>query len=154
MIDGTRSIMLKVDDDLCRGCRKCVITSYSIHYTKLYELDVELWGVLPAVWLILVVPLATTAMFLIQELVPILRHRSGPEDPDSRPVPAIEGSPVVLAAAALAPRPPDIFVIRDDDPEIHSVTSRSPGIYVTTGLLRSLEPAELKVAIAHEIAHT
>jgi len=24
MIDGTRSIMLKVDDDLCRGCRKCL----------------------------------------------------------------------------------------------------------------------------------
>jgi Zn-dependent protease with chaperone function len=116
-------------------------------------LDVELWGVLPVVWLILVVPLATTAIFLVQELVPILRHRAGPEDPDSRPVPAIEGSPVVLAAGELASQPPDIFVIQDDDPEIHSVTSGNPGVYVTTGLLRSLQPAELKVAIAHEIAH-
>jgi Zn-dependent protease with chaperone function len=116
-------------------------------------LDVELWGVLPALWLILVVPLATTAMFLIQELVPILRHRQGSEDPASRPVPAVESSPVVLAAGELVPRPPDIFVIQDDDPEIHSATSRQPAIYVTTGLLRRLQPAELKVAIAHEIAH-
>ena len=116
-------------------------------------MDVDLWGVLPVVSLLLVVPLATTVMFLVQELVPILRHRQGHEDPDSRPVPAVQGSPVVQAAGELAPQPPDVFMIEDDDPEIHSVTGRSPGIYVTTGLLRSLQPAELKVAIAHEIAH-
>jgi Zn-dependent protease with chaperone function len=116
-------------------------------------IDIDLWGVVPVVSLLLLVPLATTLMFLIQELVPILRHRSGPEGSDLQPVPAREGSPVVLAARELVPRPPDIFVIQDDDPEIHSATGRSPGIYVTTGLLRSLQPDELKAALAHEIAH-
>ena len=56
-------------------------------------------------------------------------------------------------AAELSDAPPDLFVEEDDDPAIHSVTNHRPAIYLTTGLLQCLEPAELKAAIAHEIAH-
>jgi hypothetical protein len=96
---------------------------------------------------------ATTVVFLLQELVPILRHRPGPVDPTLRTARVAPGSPVARAAADLGSPTPDIFIVEDDEPAIHSVTGRSPAIYLTQGLLRSLEPAELRVVIAHEVAH-
>jgi Zn-dependent protease with chaperone function len=95
----------------------------------------------------------TIAVFLLQELIPILRHRPGPVDPELRISKVVPGSPAALAAEGLGGEAPDIFIVEDDDPAIHSVTGRSPAIYLTTGLVRSVEPAELRVAIAHEVAH-
>jgi Zn-dependent protease with chaperone function len=116
-------------------------------------INVELWSVLP-VWLLFMLLLAAaTAVFLFQELIPILRHRAGPSDPASRTEPAARGSPAALAAEGLANPAPDIQIVEDDDPAIHSLIGRSPAIYVTTGLLRSLQPVELRAAIAHEVAH-
>jgi len=116
-------------------------------------INVELWEVLPVGLLFALVLAAATAAFLFQELIPILRHRSGPSDPASRIEPAARGSPAALAAAGLADPAPDIQIVEDDDPAIHAVIGRSPAIYVTTGLVRSLQPVELRVAIAHEVAH-
>ena len=116
-------------------------------------INVELWNVLPVGLLFVLVLAASTAVFLFQELIPILRHRSGPSDPASRTVRADRGSPAALAAEGLAGEAPEILVVEDDDPAIHSVVGRSPAIYLTTGLLRSLQPAELRAAIAHEVAH-
>jgi Zn-dependent protease with chaperone function len=116
-------------------------------------INLELWNVLPVGLMLLLLLLATTVVFLLQELIPILRHRSGPADPALRSSRATPGSPVASAAEGLGGEAPDIFVVEDDDPAIHSVTARSPAIYLTTGLLRSVEPAELRVAIAHEVAH-
>jgi len=115
--------------------------------------NLELWDVLPAGLLLVLVLAVATAIFLRQELIPILRHRPGPADPASRIVRATQGSPAASAAEGLADEAPDIFIVEDDDPAIHSVTSRSPAIYLTTALVRSLQPAELRVAIAHEVAH-
>ena len=116
-------------------------------------INVELWNVLPVGLLFVLVLAAATAVFLFQELIPILRHRSGPSDPASRTVRADRGSPAALAAEGLAGELPEILVVEDDDPAIHSVVGGSPAIYLTTGLLRSLQPAELRAAIAHEVAH-
>jgi len=116
-------------------------------------INLELWNVLPVGLLLVLVLAAATAIFLFQELIPILRHRPGPADPALRTVRAVKGSPAVSAAEGLDGEEPDIFIVEDDDPAIHSVTSRSPAIYLTTGLLRSLQPAELRAAIAHEVAH-
>jgi Peptidase family M48 len=116
-------------------------------------MNVELWNVLPVGLLFALVLAAATAVFLFQELIPILRHRSGPSDPDSRTEPAARDSPAALAAEGLTDQAPEIQVVDDDDPAIHSVIGRNAAIYVTTGLLRSLQPAELRAAIAHEVAH-
>ncbi len=116
-------------------------------------INVELWNVLPVGLLLALVLAAATAVFLFQELIPILRHRSGPPDPESRTEPAARGSPAALAAEGLAEEAPDIQIVDDEDPAIHSVIGRSPAIYLTTGLVRSLQPVELRAAIAHEIAH-
>ena len=116
-------------------------------------INLELWNVLPVGLLFVLVLAAATAVFLFQELIPILRHRSGPPDPASRTEPAARGSLAALAAEGLADQAPDIQIVEDDDPAIHSVIGRSPAIYLTTGLLRSLQPAELRAAIAHEVAH-
>jgi Zn-dependent protease with chaperone function len=116
-------------------------------------IHLELWNVLSVGLLLMLLLVATTAVFLLQELIPILRHRPGPVDPGSRMSRAAPGSAVALAAEGLGGATPTIYVVDDEEPAIHSVTSRSPAIYLTTGLLRSLEPAELRVAIAHEAAH-
>jgi Zn-dependent protease with chaperone function len=116
-------------------------------------INVELWNVLPVGLLFVLVLAATTFVFLFQELIPILRHRSGPSDTASRTVRADKESPAALAAEGLAGEAPEILVVQDDDPAIHSVVGGSPAIYLTTGLLRSLQPAELRAAIAHEVAH-
>jgi len=116
-------------------------------------INLELWNVLPVGLLFALVLAAATAVFLVQELIPILRHRPGPADPAARTEPAARGSPAALAAEGLADQVPDIQIVEDDDPAIHSVIGRSPVIYLTTGLLRSLQPVELRAAIAHEVAH-
>ena len=116
-------------------------------------LSLELWDVLPVGLLFIGLLVATTAIFLIQELLPILQHESGPEDAASDLSPATEGSPARLAAEGLPGEAPDLLIVEDEDPAIHSVTGRRPGIYLTTGLIQVLEPVELRVAIAHEVAH-
>jgi hypothetical protein len=114
---------------------------------------VELWNTVPVGLLFVLVLAGATAVFVFQELIPILRHRSGPSDPAARIEPAATGSPAMLAAEGLAGEAPDIRIAEDDDPAIHSVIGRDPAIYLTTGLLRSLQPVELRAAIAHEVAH-
>lgn len=116
-------------------------------------LSPELWDVLPVGLLFIALLVATTAIFVIQELIPILRHEPGEEDTSPGPFPAAAESPAVAAAESLPGGAPDIFIVEDEDPFIHSVTGRSPGIYLTTRLIKILEPAELRAAIAHEIAH-
>jgi Zn-dependent protease with chaperone function len=116
-------------------------------------IHLELWNVLPVGTLLALLLAATTVVFLVQELIPILRHRPGPADPESRSSTPAPGSAIASAAEGLSGETPAIVVVEDDDPAIHSVTSRNPAIYLTTGLVRSVDPAELRVAIAHEIAH-
>jgi Zn-dependent protease with chaperone function len=116
-------------------------------------LSIEVWNVLPVGLLLLLVLVLTTAVFVFQELVPIVRNRPGPVDPDSGFTRVAAGSPVALAAEGLADDPPAMFIVDDDDPSIHSVTGRAPAIYLTTGLVRDLDRAELRVALAHELAH-
>jgi hypothetical protein len=116
-------------------------------------INLELWDVLPIGLLLVLLLAGTTVVFLLQELIPILRHRPGPVDPASRSAPVTPGSPAALAAEGLGSDVPEIFIVEDDDPAIHSITGRSPAIYLTTGLVRSVEPAALRVAIAHEVAH-
>lgn len=116
-------------------------------------IHVELWNLVPLGMLLMLLLVATTVVFLLQELVPILRHRPGPVDPTLRTSRVAPGSSVARAAAEVGGPTPDIFIVDDEDSAIHSVTGRSPAIYVTQGLLRSLQPAELSVALAHEVAH-
>jgi len=111
----------------------------------------ELWGVLPVGVLLLVVLAVTAAVFLIQELVPILWHRSGPDGQQATA--AAEGSPALVAAEGLANPMPAIRVLHDDDPAIFSVTRRAPAIYLTTGLMGRLDREELRAVLAHEVAH-
>lgn len=111
----------------------------------------ELWGVVPVGVLLLVVLAVTAAVFLIQELVPILWHRSGP---DGQQATAAAGdSPALVAAEGLADPMPTILVLRDDEPAIFSVTRRAPAIYLTRGLMDRLGPDELRAVLAHEVAH-
>ncbi len=116
-------------------------------------LDLEMWGSIPVAALFLLFLLFTAAVFLLQELLPILRHTfsSGAADLDSAQP---EDDTVLAAAVRELPEPrPAVFLLEDDEPLIFSSTGRSPAIYVSQGFVDVLTPPELEAALAHEIGH-
>lgn len=92
-------------------------------------------------------------VFLLQEMIPILRHSSSSADGDIEAEPPGENSPVSRALAGLSGEKPAVLVINDEEPAIFSTTGKQPTIYLSSGLANLLEPEELRAAIAHEIGH-
>lgn len=95
----------------------------------------------------------TSVVFAAQELIPVLRHSFGRADDapaalregdDLRVMEALSGLPAGVAR---------VHVIEDEDLFIFSSTGRDPAVYLSSGLLDTLSPAELRAALAHELAH-
>jgi Zn-dependent protease with chaperone function len=116
-------------------------------------LNWKLYGAFPFYLIFLSILILTTAIFVLQEVIPILRHtfesvtttyeREKP-DKDSVVYKIIEDLPF---------KKPDIYIIRDSDAHLFSGTGRKPEIVLTTGLIESLTREQLRVALAHELAH-
>ncbi len=113
-------------------------------------LHLELWGAVPLGALFLLLLLFSSAVFILQELLPIMRHSStrGPEAQDPAP-----GSAIEQALAGLPGPLPRVRVLDDQEFIIFSSTGKDPSIYVSEGLLRTFSPGELRAALAHEIGH-
>lgn len=116
-------------------------------------LNVELWGIFPLGVLFLSVLAITSLIFLLQEMVPVIRHSL-----EARVVEhegALRGPDPFLADAsrALGIAAPEVYVVEDEDLVIFSSTGKNPAIYLSTGIERSLTPEELESALAHELAH-
>jgi Zn-dependent protease with chaperone function len=117
-------------------------------------LNLEIWGVVPVGFLFLLALLFTAAVFLFQELLPIVRHTassSAGSDLDASPVQP--GSPVARALEALPGSKPAVFVIDDEECVIFSSTGKEPAVYLSRGLEKNLSFDELRSALAHEIGH-
>ena len=117
-------------------------------------LDLSLWGVAPVYLFLLAVFIGTSAIFFLQEMIPILRHFIQPEvDPQLAVIKPSDDSLVGRALSSL-PRPvPDIFVIQEDEMIIFSTTWKNIAVYISTGLLKKLTPEEMQAVVAHEMAH-
>lgn len=92
-------------------------------------------------------------VFLLQEMLPIVRHIVSAGGGDFNGAKPAEGSPVALALTELPAGNYDVLIIEDKEPLIFSTTGRQPSICLSSGLVQKLDAAELRAAIAHEIGH-
>jgi Zn-dependent protease with chaperone function len=117
-------------------------------------LNIEVWGVVPVGLFFFLFLGFATAVFLFQEMVPIVRHAFASRDDvaaeGTRPAP---GSPVARALETLPGEKPDVFILDDDEFVLFSVTGRRPAVFLSSGLVQSLTVEQLRAAMAHEIGH-
>ena len=116
-------------------------------------LNLEIWGVIPVNFLFIFMLAVTTLVFLVQEMIPILRHalesrRSALEDEETTDHPFVN-----KALESLPGEKPRVSVIPDDELILFSTTGSSPTVFLSSGLVASLDAAQLQAAIAHEAAH-
>lgn len=116
-------------------------------------LNLELPGGIPLGVLFGLMLLVTALVFLLQEMIPVLGHavESKRSSFDSRA--PEEDSMVHKATEGLDAEMPDIHVVEDEDLLLFSSTGKRPAIFLSSGLLESFTINEVRVALAHEIAH-
>jgi Zn-dependent protease with chaperone function len=116
-------------------------------------LTLELFGIVPFYLFFLLLLLATTLVFFFQELLPILRHlREADTDVEEAQDP-VERALVDEALLSLPLARPRTVIIDDDDMVLFSSTGKEAAIYVSNGLLTTLDREQVRAALAHEIAH-
>lgn len=118
-------------------------------------LNLELWGKIPLSLFFLFIVFLTTAIFLVQEMIPVLRHVFEPRDVGGGRTDRVDTGLREEMRDLLAGRreEPDIVLIRDDDHILYSSTGKRPVIFLSTGLVDELSREEIRAVIAHEIAH-
>ncbi len=116
-------------------------------------LNLEIWQGISVGLMFLVLLSLTTLIFVIQEMVPIIKHALAAREKEAegeKPAP----EPFVSSALAKLPDPkPDIFIIEDDDLVVFVTTGKRPSIFFSTGTISALTEEEIQAAIAHEMAH-
>ena len=116
-------------------------------------LAVEIGGLVPVGLLFLILLALTTLIFLFQEMVPVLRHTLVSRQTDGDRTLLDTGPFLGNAAKTLGIKTPDVVLIEDDEPFIFSATGKEPAIFVSSGLTKALEQAQMEAALAHEMAH-
>ncbi len=116
-------------------------------------LNLEIWGAVPVGILFLLALIFTAAVFVFQELLPIVRHTSSPATGSLDAAPPDRSSPAQRALGTLPGTTPDVFIIDEDDCIIFSSTGKVPAIYLSRGLEERLTFDELRAALAHEVGH-
>ncbi len=119
-------------------------------------LNIELWGKIPLNLLFILMLLGAALIFLLQEMIPIVKHiiesrkyrTEEDREEESHNDPAID-----RALADFPGEKPHISLIDDEDFVIFSTTGKDPTIFLSTGLLKTLSADETQAAIAHELAH-
>jgi beta-lactamase regulating signal transducer with metallopeptidase domain len=108
-------------------------------------LAIEFQGI-SAGMIIILLMLVATVIFLIQELIPVIKNISQSKKEEQKRV--IETHRVSFYGMSH-----EVNVIEDNGYIIFSSTGRRPAIFISTGLIRDLPPDEVDAAIAHEAAH-
>lgn len=116
-------------------------------------LSLELPGGITVGAALVVLFLFTTLVFVLQELVPVLRQGFSGEHGEDGARDGRGDPRIARALSALPVDPPEIRVIEDAEPFIFSSTGRRAAVSLSTGLLDALREGELAAALAHEIAH-
>jgi len=115
-------------------------------------LNLELIGSIPFGFIFIIIILITSGIFILQELIPLLKHAI-----ESRMPPSVEGdynsSSIDNILEGLGEELPDIKVIVDEDYILYSTTGRRPVVYISRGIINMLTKRQLRSVIAHEMAH-
>ncbi len=117
-------------------------------------LEMELWSVVPLSLFFVALFVVTSVIFVLQEMVPILRHFIEPTvDPQFAVIRPSKASPVGKALRGISANLPDLFIIHDEEMVLFSNTRGKPAIYMSAGLAKKLTAEQLQAAVAHEMAH-
>ena len=106
-----------------------------------------MWGVVPVSSFFFLFLGFATAVFLFQEMVPIVRHvrvrgccgRANKAHPE---LTRRQG-----AGYPCRGEKPDVFILDDDEFVLFSVTGRRPAVFLSSGLVRALTVEQLRAAI-------
>ncbi len=109
-------------------------------------------------FILIVIILLTSLIFLLQELIPIIADviRKGPESDENIVIQETDELTELKLSKAFEGLPLErnaVEIIEDNDLTLFSTTGLSPKIYVSTGLINTFNAEHLNVALAHEIAH-
>lgn len=116
-------------------------------------LNLEVFGILP-LWIFFIsILLITAAIFLFQELIPVLKNILESKKTDVEAERHEDYSVVKDAIADLPVEKPEILVLEDDDYVLFSTTGRNAAVFISTGLIKKLNKEQLQAVIAHEMAH-
>jgi Zn-dependent protease with chaperone function len=132
-------------------------SSISFRLNSLFDinrwLSLELWGVIPLVWFFISIIFIATAIFLFQELIPILQHLFESKTSDFE-FESSDDYPVVRQAIETLPgEKPEVFIFDDDEYVLFSTTGKNAAVFISTGIIKTLTVEQLQAAITHEIAH-
>ncbi len=116
-------------------------------------LNLEIWRGISAWALFLVLLSFTTIVFIVQEIIPIIKHALASRGKEAQGEKPAADSEVSRALAYLPDPKPEVFIIQDDDLILFVTTGKRPAIYISTGTAGTLTEEEIQTAIAHEIAH-
>ncbi len=116
-------------------------------------LNLELFGALSVHLLFVGLLLIAGLVFLVQELIPLVRHTFLSKRSAVPRTPADEHAHVARALEDLPGEKPAVYLMDDDAFTVLSTTGSDSAIFLSTGLLEVLSPSQLQAAIAHEMAH-
>lgn len=116
-------------------------------------LNLELWGAIPLGVFFLIIIFITSLIFFFQEMVPILLHMMEAKRSEIETEKPDADSVISKAIERLPVEKPDIFVLDDDDFVLFSTTGRKAAVYVSTGVIHTLNVDQIQAAVVHEIAH-
>lgn len=116
-------------------------------------LDLELWGMIPLHVFFFMLLFISTLFFIFQEFVPVIKHTF-----ESGKTTVVSGHRVTdskahCALESLPGQNPELIVIDEHQYVLFSRTGKDPTIVISTGLIGTLSPDQLKAALAHELAH-
>lgn len=115
-------------------------------------LNLELWGQIPLSIFFILILLVTAMIFLMQELIPVLRHTSASKEAETE-WEKTEDPIVSKVLESLTAEKPEVFKTTDDNLVLFSTTGKEASIFLSTGLINTLGMEQLQAAIAHEVAH-
>ena len=116
-------------------------------------LNLDIWHGISGGVLFLILLSFTTLVFIVQELVPIIKHSLASRGKEAQGEKPASDSVVGRALAKLPDPKPEVFIIQDDDLVSFVTTGERPAIFLSTGTVDSLTEDEIQTAIAHEMAH-
>jgi Zn-dependent protease with chaperone function len=119
-------------------------------------LSLELWGLIPLSSLFMLLLGITSVVFIIQEVIPVMRDLFERKTGNLLPGTSSEAEMteyVKQISEMLGIEPPPVTVIEDSNPYIYASGSTKHTLYMTSGLIEVLDAEQVKSAVVHELAH-
>ncbi len=116
-------------------------------------LNLDIWHGITSGMLFFLLLSFTTIVFLLQEMIPIIKHALASRVTESSGEKPAEDSAVSRALAGISGPKPDVFIVQDDDLILFVTTGKHPAIFLSTGTVEAFTIEQLQTALAHEIAH-